>query len=644
MPALISRRPRRALAFTALVIAALIGVASWMAQSGQSASAPDVSTVTATRGDVVVSVGGVGRIVTGNVAAIELPASGGSSAASASGSTSTSSTSAPADAVFARTTGHVERLLVKPGQHVTAGQPLARLDDDGVSDAAVRQAQLDLETARIELGQKLHNDPQKGIPPTAAEIAAAHAAIGSARADLAQVTGRTHAADVSAARADVRRAQADRQVLLGGTPAARRQALRLAEERVAVAQKRLDRVLTPGRPTDISAAQAEVRKAESDLAVLQSPPATPLPEDVTAAQYAVTIAQNDLTAAKAADPADPAAVSTAQLELDKALAALAALKPPLPQEIASAQAAVDAANTKLATLQGSADPADVAAARQELSAAQAEVHTLRAGPGGTGLAAARGAVTSARAKLAQVRGPAAAIAARAAVSRAVADLAALKARSGPASASDIALARLKYSAAAARLAAARLTRRHLTVRAPGTGTVNALLTAPGAPVDGTTAIASITNLSRLAVRVDLSEFDVARVKSGLKATVSVDALGGKAFTGRVVFTALAGSDKDGVVTYPVTVSLKGVHGPRPGMNVSVRIIVAQRSDVIEVPIDAVSRDDEDRATVQVIGADGKTSTRQVELGLANNKSVEVVHGLRAGEHLAVEAASGAEGD
>jgi HlyD family secretion protein len=224
----------------------------------------------------------------------------------------------------------------------------------------------------------------------------------------------------------------------------------------------------------------------------------------------------------------------------------------------------------------------------------------------------------------------------------VADLAALNARSGPASASDIALARLKYGAAASRLAAARLALRHLTVRAPGTGTVNSLLTATGAPVDGTTAIASITNLKRLAVHVDLSEFDVARVKSGLEATVSVDALGGKEFTGRVVFTALAGTDKDGVVTYPVTVSLKGVHGPRPGMNASVRIIVAQRNDVIEVPIDAVSHDDEDRATVEVIGSDGKTSTRQVKLGLANNKSVEVVQGLRAGEHIAVEASAGAE--
>jgi RND family efflux transporter MFP subunit len=546
--------------------------------------------------------------------------------------------------VFAHVAGHVDRLLVKAGQHVSAGQPLARLNDDGALAAAVEQARFDLETARVELGQRLHNDPQKGPPPTAAEIAAAREAVTSARADLAQTAGRAHTADVTAARADVRRAQADLQALLGGTPAARRRALALARDRVSAARKRLDRVLAPGTPTDISAAQAEVKKAESDLAVLQKPPATPLPEDITAAQFAVTVAQGALAAAQAETPVDPAAVSAAQLELDKALAALAALKPPLAQEISSAQAAVDAARTKLAALQGPGDAADVAAARQDLVVAQAEVRTLRSGPSALGRAAARAAVASARAKLAQITGPAAVIAARSAVSKAVADLAALEARGGPASASDIALARLKYQAAAARLAAARLDRRHLTVRAPSAGTVNALLTAPGAPVDGTTAIVSVTNLRRLAVRVDLSEFDVARVKSGLKATVSVDALGGKAFPGRVVFTALAGTEKDGVVTFPVTVSMKGVHGPRPGMNASVRIIIAQRRDVVEVPVDAVSRD-EDGATVAVVGSDGKSSTRQVKLGLANNKSVEIVKGLHAGERIAVEAASsGPEGD
>ena len=106
MPALISRKPQRALAVTALVVAALIGVAIWMAQSGQTASAPDVSTVTATRGDVVVTVGGVGRIVTGSgVCRSSCPPRAAARPRVRTGSTSTSSTSVPADAVFARSDG-----------------------------------------------------------------------------------------------------------------------------------------------------------------------------------------------------------------------------------------------------------------------------------------------------------------------------------------------------------------------------------------------------------------------------------------------------------------------------------------------------------------------------------------------------------
>ena len=188
---------------------------------------------------------------------------------------------------------------------------------------------------------------------------------------------------------------------------------------------------------------------------------------------------------------------------------------------------------------------------------------------------------------------------------------------------------------------ARQTQRQLTVRAPSAGTVASLLSVRGAPADGSTPIASITNLDRLAVRVDLSEFDVARVKPGLRSIVSVDALGGEPFRGKVAFAALAGTDNNGVVSFPVTLGLSEVEGPRPGMNVSVRIIIAERHDVVQVPIEAVSRDDEDRASVAVVGADGETTQRRVAVGLANNKSIEIVRGLRVGERVAVEASAGA---
>jgi HlyD family secretion protein len=175
--------------------------------------------------------------------------------------------------------------------------------------------------------------------------------------------------------------------------------------------------------------------------------------------------------------------------------------------------------------------------------------------------------------------------------------------------------------------------------------VTSLLTVAGAPVDGTTPVAAVADLDHLAVSVGLSEFDAAQVKTGLDAIVRVDALGGKAFPAKVGFTALSGVDSGGgVVTFPVQIALDKSRGLKPGMNVSVRIIVAERRDVVEVPLEAVSRDEEDRSTVTLIGSSGKPTTRPVTLGLANNKSVEIVRGLRAGDRIALAQSEGGEGD
>jgi RND family efflux transporter MFP subunit len=230
------------------------------------------------------------------------------------------------------------------------------------------------------------------------------------------------------------------------------------------------------------------------------------------------------------------------------------------------------------------------------------------------------------------------------VSRAQADLAVLGARISPASTFDLQLTQLKIKGAEERLAVARQARQQLVVRARSGGTVTSLLTRAGAPVDGSTPIVTVSDLAHLAVSVNLSEFDAARVKRGLPARISVDALGGKLFTGKVLFAALTGSDSGGggVVTFPVEVALNRAAGVKPGMNVSVRIIVAERRHVLGIPLEAVSKDDEDRSVVTVINSAGRTSLRPVKLGLSNNKSVEIVHGLRVGERLVL--APSQEGD
>jgi HlyD family secretion protein len=634
-------------ALVGLITVAFVGSAITISRLGGGAVAEAApSLATASRGDLVVTVGGVGRIVEARASGQVITAAGGT-AGSASGSTPGASAGAGAttvsvDAVFPRTAGFVSNFLVVPGQRVAAGQALAYLDDSGRSADAVRQAQNELSMAVLELRQVRTNDPARGVPATRRELAAARLAVVAARQHLARLRNPAHSADVSAARYDVKRAQADLEALRGGTTAAVAEAVRIARRDVEAARERLNQLLEPADPADVAAAEWELRKAEADLALLRKPPQSPTPEAIVAAHQAVTVARQNLAAAQAVVPADPAAVAAAQLELDKALAELAALQrppaSPLREELTAAEKAVDAARLKLAKLQRPASRAAVAAARLDLERAQAELRKLQAGPSPAAFAAARQAVSAASARLAQLLGPplrADITAARLEVRRAQADLAVLRARGRP-SRIGVSFARLKVEAARARLAAARYNRRLLTVRAPAEGTVAALMTVPGVPVDQSTPVAAVAALDRLAVTVDLSEFDVARVRRGMRAVVRVDALGGRAFPGKVLFAALTGNDSAGLVTFPVRVSLTRSTGVRPGMNVSVRIIVAERHDVVQVPLEAVTQDEEDRNVVRVKNASGRISVRRVKLGLANNERVQIAKGVRAGEHVLVE--------
>ncbi len=635
-------RRQRAVMLAMIPIALAFGV--WGLQGGTAAEEDPLS-AEAERADILVSVGGVGRIVQAKGSTpIARPGASGSGTSSGS---ATPGEAAPPDAVFPGTTGQISKYLVERGARVTADEPLAVLDDGGTAEAAVRQARNDLATARLERQQKRTSDPLKGIPATPDEVAASQSAITSAQAKLDNLLGGARRADVNAAWLEVRRAEADLETLRGGTPEDRAEAIRVAQRSLEAAQDRLARALTPD-PADVSAATAELRKAEADLATLLRAPDGPLPEEINAVRHAVAVAEANLAELKAAVPPDPALIRAAELELERARAELARLlqapKGPLPEEIASARQAVEAARAKLAKLTQPGGSAEAKAARAEVERARADLRKLQAGPSKAAVASAQAAVDAAQAKLNQLLGPplrADVAATRLEIRRAEAELALLKTRGAPASADDLELAQLRVDAARIRLQAAQVARRALTVRSPAPGTVTALLSVPGAPVDTTTPIATVSDLDRLAVTVNLSEFDVAQVRPGLEAVVSVDALGGEEFEGEVLYAAPTGVETNGVVTFPVQVRLTDMEGLRPGMNVSVQIDVAQKDDALLVPLEAVS-EEEDEPTVTVLNEAGETSTRTVQLGLRNNESAEILEGLREGERVELPEVAPAE--
>ena len=114
--------PRRVLVLLAFAAAVGLGFVVWGSQGGAATAAAPVG-LKATRGDLTVTVGAVGRIVQAG-AATQLPPVAGSSTAAA-GET-------PGSVVFPRASGQVTEVLVAPGDRVAAEEPLALLDDGGV--------------------------------------------------------------------------------------------------------------------------------------------------------------------------------------------------------------------------------------------------------------------------------------------------------------------------------------------------------------------------------------------------------------------------------------------------------------------------------------------------------------------------------
>ena len=621
-----------------LAVAALAVLTVWQLH-GKSTTVTQVATAQAVRGDVVVSVGGLGRVIDGSA-----PTSVAAPTTAAAPTTSAAATSAPpAGAVFASASGHVTRVYVSPGQQVAAGQLLAQLDDGGAAMLAADQARNEIATARLELAQKQRSDPTKGLPPTVAELDAARLAVTVARQKLGVVLGPPTPVDVKTARLEIGKAQTD-LVTLKRPPAPL--ALAAAQLAVDVASRRLAQPVAPATQADVTAAELELKKVQADLEALKTTPAAPSATAIEVAQLAVSLANQKLV--DIASSGTRAEILAAQLDLKRAQADLEALQRPAPRPsaaaIAVAELAVKLAQQRLAQIDGPPSPAVLTQARIDLAKAAAELDALQRLPNPLAVRAAERAIALGKAKLAQLLHPAKPAvrnAARLDVAKARSDLGTLRRRGGPASATDVAIARLKVEAGESPLALADALAARLEVRAPANGTVTAVLTSPGSPADTVTPVVTIADLAHLAIRVDLSEFDAARVRAGLPALVSVDALGGRTLPGKVVFEALTGVDNGGVVTFPVRVEVSRVANVKPGMNASVRIIVARRRHVVEVPLEAVSHDGNGHTLVTVVSASGRASTRRVQLGLADNKNVEVKRGLAAGERVVVAGGHGA---
>ena len=159
----------------------------------------------------------------------------------------------------------------------------------------------------------------------------------------------------------------------------------------------------------------------------------------------------------------------------------------------------------------------------------------------------------------------------------------------------------------------------------------------GATVRERQAILTIPDMREMAIKVNIHESAVQRVAVGQAVSVSIDAFPDQQLTGIVTKVAVVADSANAFMNpdlkvYPTTIKIDGTHDwLRPGMSAEVEILVDKLSDVVYVPVQAVTYYDDKR--VVYVSNGNNSERREIEVGTFSESFIEITNGLQAGERV-----------
>ena len=183
----------------------------------------------------------------------------------------------------------------------------------------------------------------------------------------------------------------------------------------------------------------------------------------------------------------------------------------------------------------------------------------------------------------------------------------------------------------------------LTVKAETDCTVTALSVKTGDTVSAGTSVCTLTGTGGFTIAMSIDELDIASVKLGQSASVTLDALDGE-FSGTVTNISYSGSGSY-VTSFTATITTEPIEGAYPGMSVSAEIITETSGETLIVSVSAVQYDG-DTAFVYLADEDtqARTTLAEGELDLNKLTKVTVTTGMSDGSYIAISAEGLAEGD
>jgi len=150
-------------------------------------------------------------------------------------------------------------------------------------------------------------------------------------------------------------------------------------------------------------------------------------------------------------------------------------------------------------------------------------------------------------------------------------------------------------------------------------------------------IIQLPNTAEMTAEISVHESSVDKVKTGQRATITVDAFPDEKLYGQVLKVAQLPDSQRGWLSpdlkvYTTQVLIEGsMQSLRPGMSAKVEILVDQLEDVLFVPVQVVTNR-EGKKLCYVMASD-TPQPREVSTGAFNDTFVEIISGLKEGEQV-----------
>lgn len=177
----------------------------------------------------------------------------------------------------------------------------------------------------------------------------------------------------------------------------------------------------------------------------------------------------------------------------------------------------------------------------------------------------------------------------------------------------------------------------LPVRSPISGTITEKHAIVGELSDPSKSLYTVADLSSVWILVDINEKDLAKVRKGQRAIVTVGAFPDQKLRGRITYIADLVDEATRTVKARIEVANPG-RKLKPEMFATVELaLAADTPPVVAIPEDAL-QDLDGKKVVFVAEDDAEFGARQVQAGRTAGGMIEIVSGLNEGERYAIKGA------